>query len=175
MTPAQEWLSGNVGGYAALDPKDRQAIYDFALLWSLFEACVLECEASVPTIESKIGLAGDIQGIDLTPFEEALVYFRDRYFEVSNPGPRFESLWPGTKKAGRERVAAVFGDVNSGPSDKLIALLIIVYRLRNNLFHGEKWANSFVDQHGNFTHAGTVLMRTMEMCRARGLTVGAYG
>jgi hypothetical protein len=56
-------------------------------------------------------------------------------------------------------------------SEKLTALFIIVYRLRNNLFHGSKWAYSFKGQLENFTHAGTVLMRAIELFRAKGLTL----
>ncbi len=48
-------------------------------------------------------------------------------------------------------------------------MIIIVYRLRNNLFHGEKWSYYFKDQLGNFTHASTILMRTVELFAAKGL------
>jgi len=41
------------------------------------------------------------------------------------------------------------------------ALLIVVYRLRNNLFHGEKWAYEMKDQRSNFEQANEVLMKAM--------------
>ena len=42
----------------------------------------------------------------------------------------------------------------------LSALLIIVYRLRNNLFHGEKWASGIRKQ--PFRHANDVLMAVVD-------------
>ena len=44
----------------------------------------------------------------------------------------------------------------------MLALLMIVWRLRNNLFHGAKWAYGLRDQRENFTHANSVLMRLLE-------------
>ena len=54
-------------------------------------------------------------------------------------------------------------------AETILALLIIVYRLRNNLFHGEKWNYYFKDQLGNFTHASAILMRTVELFAVKGL------
>ncbi|MET4218881.1 hypothetical protein ABIB00_004102 [Bradyrhizobium sp. LB14.3] len=34
--------------------------------------------------------------------------------------------------------------------------------MRNNLFHGAKWAYGLRDQRENFTHANNVLMRLLE-------------
>tara|TARA_B100000614_G_scaffold111617_1_gene100153 strand:- start:1007 stop:1162 length:156 start_codon:yes stop_codon:yes gene_type:complete len=44
----------------------------------------------------------------------------------------------------------------------LLTVLIIVWRFRNNLFHGEKWAYQLQGQLSNFTHANAVLMRLLE-------------
>lgn len=45
----------------------------------------------------------------------------------------------------------------------LSAILIIVLRLRNNLFHGEKWTHGIRDQLRNFQIANQVLMAVMDM------------
>jgi hypothetical protein len=39
---------------------------------------------------------------------------------------------------------------------------MIVLRLRNNLFHGAKWAYGIADQRENFQHANAALMRLLE-------------
>jgi hypothetical protein len=44
----------------------------------------------------------------------------------------------------------------------MLAFLMIVGRLRNDLFHGKKWAYELRDQRENFTHANGVLMRILE-------------
>jgi hypothetical protein len=49
-------------------------------------------------------------------------------------------------------------DGNNDPRDQLPIVLMIVWRFRNNLFHGEKWAYQLQDQLSNFTHANAVLM-----------------
>jgi hypothetical protein len=41
-------------------------------------------------------------------------------------------------------------------SEVAAALLIIVYRLRNNLFHGVKWAYEIQGQLENFNHGNAV-------------------
>ena len=45
------------------------------------------------------------------------------------------------------------------------ALLLIVHRLRNNLFHGPKWSYGIADQRANFDNANLVLMATIDMYR----------
>jgi len=45
------------------------------------------------------------------------------------------------------------------------ALMIIVYRLRNNLFHGNKWSDGIHDQRANFQNANQILMVLMDMHR----------
>ena len=45
-------------------------------------------------------------------------------------------------------------------------LLIVVYRLRNNLFHGLKWAYAIRGQHANFGNANTALARALELGNA---------
>jgi hypothetical protein len=59
-------------------------------------------------------------------------------------------------------VQAVIEGANDDPRDRMLALLMIVWRLRNNLFHGAKWAYQLRDQRENFTQANSVLMRMLE-------------
>ena len=44
----------------------------------------------------------------------------------------------------------------------MLTLLMIVWRFRNNLFHGAKWAYQLRDQRENFTQANSILMRMLE-------------
>lgn len=48
-------------------------------------------------------------------------------------------------------------------ADVAAVLLIIVYRFRNHLLHGLKWAYEIRGQFENFTHANAVLMRAIEL------------
>lgn len=51
------------------------------------------------------------------------------------------------------------------PAAVLTALLLIVHRLRNNLFHGPKWSYGIADRRANFDNANLVLMAAMDMHR----------
>lgn len=51
---------------------------------------------------------------------------------------------------------------NNDPRDRLLTVLMIVWRFRNNLFNGEKWAYPLQDQLANFTPANAILMRLLE-------------
>lgn len=42
--------------------------------------------------------------------------------------------------------------------EKLIVCLLIVFRYRNNLFHGNKWTYRLEGQHQNFEHATQLLL-----------------
>lgn len=167
----QEWLKNQAAGYASLTAEERQAIYDFSLLWSLFEAWVLSNNANIPQIRQRVAEAANIgAGIEAAAFQDCLSYFADRYFIDGRFNHRFEHLrFKNQQNSGRaEAEAALNGTQTSGP-EILIGLLAIVYRLRNNLFHGEKWTYSFRDQQDNFTHACLVMLRTIELFDQKGL------
>ena len=52
---------------------------------------------------------------------------------------------------------------NADVAEVAAALLIIVYRFRNNLLHGVKWAYEIRGQFENFRHANAVLMQAIEL------------
>lgn len=170
MSPAQEWLIANAYGYADLTPPEVAAINEFCLLWSFFEEWVLENDANIAAIKRKVAEAANRDGgIDLVPFDEPIAFFTSRYFEGGKLTQNFEGLRFQGKNGGRSEVEAVLDGNDKGAGEILIALLIIVYRLRNNLLHGEKWSYRFKDQFGNFTNANIVLMRAMDVFRSKGL------
>ena len=57
----------------------------------------------------------------------------------------------------------VLSSATQDPDKVLKALLIIVFRLRNNFLHGEKWDYGFQGQLANFRHANDVLMFALDM------------
>lgn len=168
MSSVQEWLNANAVGYAELEPKEREAISDFCLLWSLFEEWVLENEGCIPMIKAKVAAAANHDGgLDFSSFGVPFAFFKDRYFNDAGFNARFQALRFRGKNSGKNEVeAALSGDAES-ELDILLALLIIVYRLRNNLLHGEKWSYNLRDQFGNFTNANLVLMHSIDWFQSR--------
>jgi hypothetical protein len=47
-------------------------------------------------------------------------------------------------------------------ANRIAAVLIIVFRYRNNLFHGVKWQYKLEGQLGNFSAANDALMKVLE-------------
>lgn len=161
MTNAIEWLSERVLGFRELSQQERDAIMHFALLWSLFEAKALNANASASTILSLVQKWQEQGRLNVAAFVPSLVYFRDRYYTNGIATANFNGLNL-RKNDNPALVEAVLSGANADPADSVLSLLIVVYRLRNNLFHGLKWAYELRDQLGNFTHANMALMRALE-------------
>ncbi|MFN3170696.1 MAG: hypothetical protein ACE37E_08385 [Hyphomicrobiales bacterium] len=155
-----DWLNVRAAGFSNLDENERLAIYHFALLWSFFEGKMLATHGSPDAIRQVVGRIDATKCLDLLRLDEPLAHFRNRYWQDGRLTPLFDGLNMAAKQvtdvepvlAGHEEPAAV-----------LTALLLIVHRLRNNLFHGPKWSSGITDQRANFENSNLVLMAAMDM------------
>jgi len=163
-----EWLQRTVPGFNDLTDEERAAIRDFSLLWSLFEGTVLGARANAGRIVAMVNGLRDAGGLDLGPFGGAIDHFRGRYYDGRNFTPSFEHLHF-RDGDNRPLVEAFVSGRENDASRILSGLLIIAYRLRNNLFHGIKWAYGIRDQLHNFQHANDCLMATIDMALAAGM------
>lgn len=154
-------LEEKIPGYAALPMADRDAIITFTFLWSLFEAQLMQTKANASRIAEAVDQwdADGTLGAEL--YIDELTYFRNRYFQNGDFTFRFEKLNLRKSDMPDLIMAGVSGDADT-PRDRVLTVLLIVWRLRNNLFHGAKWAYALQGQLDNFTHANAVLMRTLE-------------
>jgi hypothetical protein len=157
-----DFLRTLVPGYAQLSDEERSAIANFSLLWSAMEGRMLQSNAN-PGSLAESAKALNAQGLlRYDRFEKSLGYFRDRYFQGGAFNDRFEHLlW--RKNDLRPLVEAVLSGKDDDIEHVVLALLMIAYRLRNNLFHGVKWAYGIQGQQPNFEHASDVLMRILEL------------
>jgi hypothetical protein len=157
-----EWLSAKAAGFDALSAPERDAILHFALLWSFFEARVLHTHASAESIARAAKQWGADGRLDAAMFKEVLLYFRGRYYRDGAFTEHFADLGfkPRDKRA---LVEAVLKGENANLGDTAAALLIVIYRLRNNLFHGVKWAYGIRGQQDNFENANALLMSALEL------------
>lgn len=101
----------------------------------------------------------------MAAYAECLAYFRNRYFQSGDFTPHY---WQLNLRA-NDNVALVQqvlrGD-NNDPADCISVALIVIYRFRNNLFHGQKWEYGLAGQLANFTHANNVLMSAYDQLPA---------
>jgi hypothetical protein len=156
-----EWLAKRAPGFVDLLAEERHAILEFAFLWSLFEAKVMDEHARADRIRHKVDAWAEAGMLHADQFDRELSYFRDRYFANGELTHHFRFLnlrnsdYP-------ELVQAVVESKNVDPRDRMLALLMIIWRLRNNLFHGAKWSYGMHGQSENFKHANSVLMRLLD-------------
>jgi len=136
-------------GYEHLSKEERKAISDFALVWSLFEAQLLDENGSSKKILEKCKDWSANEGIDEITIDKHLSYFQNRYIENNETNNKFEHLHF-RKNDFPDLVKETLKGNTNDASSKLACCLIIILRFRNNYFHGIKWAYQFKDQQENF-------------------------
>jgi hypothetical protein len=157
-----DFLRQFVPGYAELGDAERIAISNFTLLWSAVEGRVLKTNASPTSLLALASLLAQQGRLSERPFEDSVAFFRDRYFRDGEFTYRFAQL----SFRARDRqalVEAVLCGREAELEHVVGALLLITYRLRNNLFHGVKWAYGIQGQQENFEHASAVLMNVLQL------------
>ncbi|VBB16165.1 hypothetical protein [Burkholderia stabilis] len=154
-----------VPGYSDLDDEERAAISNFTLLWSAMEGLVLDRSANPTSLLAAVRVFAERGQLRPDLFEASLAYFRDRYFQEDKFTYHFENLLF-RRLDRRPLVEAVLSGQDDDLEHIVGALLLITYRLRNNLFHGEKWAYGIRGQQANFLHASDVLMCIIKFYRA---------
>lgn len=156
----KQWLNDRAPGFVHLSHEERQAIADFALLWSLFEARIMDTRATpakIVELTEAWAAAGDI---DEQTFGEALACFRDRYRRDGVFTEAFQLLR--FDRGGREDLVRRVLEGEGSVAEQAACVLSIILRYRNNLFHGEKWRYRLAGQRDNFDHANRALMIALE-------------
>ncbi|MBY6059763.1 hypothetical protein [Leisingera daeponensis] len=131
----------------------------FSTVWSLFEFRATNTNAnqdSIVAFARKCAPSHD----QIREFQPAFDYFRARYIEGHRTNHKFASLVSGNSQLAKPIEDALLERESSGTA-KLTGLLLIAYCLRNNLFHGTKWAWGLGDQYENLAYATLVLTETL--------------
>lgn len=167
MTEIIDWLRAKAHGFNRLSNAEVNAISGFSLLWSLFEARILNTDGSTRAICDVVDVWQNAGTLDAQFLDPELAYFRQRYFANGAFTDHFDHLRLQNNNQ-EALVRAVIDGSNNDPRDHVVTVLIIVYRYRNNLFHGVKWQYKLADQLGNFTIANAVLMKVLDEYGALG-------
>lgn len=157
-----EWINAHLGTEAALDQEKIDSILHFALIWNLFEGRCCDQSASVSNFEKVTERLSNMGQLQINDFDEAFRYFKGRYIQNGNTNQVFDSLFF-RRNDRKEFVENVLMEDDPKVEDVVLALLIIIYRLRNNLFHGVKELYTLGKQTDNFTNANLVLRRILEL------------
>jgi hypothetical protein len=153
-------LQSNVENFDTTDAKVLLEISNFNWLWPIFESKCCNGNACKTSIVKFCSEYADQYKID--DFDTELGYFRDRYrSENAEATGHLDKLLSHHGQNLKESILAGLCE-QAEPDSKMKALVLIVYRLRNNLFHGTKGGLGFTDQLDNFVHANRVLIEIIK-------------
>ncbi len=161
-----QWLEENVEFFHELTQEERSAPMHFSLLWSYFEAEALGTTASAEAIERWICNLSNQNRLNAEAFNLSLSYFKNRYFACGQFTDNFQTL--NLRSNDKEYlVKDVISGQNTDPTNCVVAIFIIIYRFRNNYFHGTKWTSHLKEQLANFTTANHCIMNIINMSKLR--------
>lgn len=157
MTDIQEWLSNNIESMTTFTNEMYLSISDFSVMWAMFEGTQLKNLASDEPVVDELEKISQRVSNRISDINYALEYWSKRYIDSKGkPTDKFVKL--GFKHAPHsELVIGVLKGEEKEPQQVINALLLIVYRLRNNLFHGEKDMTKINGQVDNLTVGALVL------------------
>lgn len=159
-----EWLKGKY--FSNYTEQEINSVKNFALFWNIFESSMCNKEAGVLSIEKAVIKLFKRDLLRLEDFNEYLCYFQDRYIEKDEPNENFIGL--NFKSRGNEVHAKIIvtkvlkGELQDN-NNIVQALLFIIYRFRNNLFHGEKDIRNLKLQEENFKIANRLLAKIIDL------------
>lgn len=160
MRKITSWINEKYS--VSLRDKDYSVLTEFLLLWNLFEAKLFANNFSIDQAEQFIGT--NIDRFNLVSCNRIFNYFKNRYTNTdlnTITYPTFEKLNFRTRD--REVfVQNVLMSNTSFPKDEMLASIIIIYRYRNNLFHGLKDVTQINYQTDNFVNANAFLKMYIE-------------
>ena len=161
----KEWLSNFHPEFKDLSEEEISAILYFTLLGGLFEARAFnENGATAPALQVRLLAWGDSGLLRVANFEGQLAYFKERYFRDGEPTRHYAGL-NFRPRDNEGLVRRVLGGGDATDVEKVVAVFLVIWRFRNNLFHGAKWQYFLEGQLRNFQEACLVLMRALEIER----------
>jgi len=160
MSNVIQWISETIINEDSdrIEANDIDEIRDFALLWNLFEALCCDKFAKMQKINSLIDSKIDL--FEETKYQNIFDYFYNRY---KNDTTKFNALK--LRNGDKELVRKVLDNTYIDKNNKLKFIMAIIYRYRNNLFHGEKNMRYIRLQKENFEKTNKFLMYFIETCK----------
>ncbi|MBE2993756.1 hypothetical protein IFR23_17295 [Sphingomonas sp. CFBP 13603] len=170
MLAPNSWLRDYGPGYRHLSRSERRAVSDFVMLWSVYEAQVLACNATAQRMMDAVERwhANGLIETDARA-DESWSHFVERLRNGKELSHRFDGLRLSNQVAREFVENAVLAEPAPHRLVRHKALALIIHRIRNNLLHGEKWSYGLQDQELNFRHSSHVLMLWMDMHRSQPL------
>ena len=160
-TRAIIWLSKTSRAFGNLPREEKEEIIDFALLWSFFEGTKLDQHGSIAAIRTYVETLSQ-QQVDTLSLDHFITYFQNRYTENDGFSYRYQHLHLDESRNPEEVNRMLLREANDS-RENLVGCLGVIYRYRNNFFHGVKWEYDLEEQHSNFVNANTLLLKLLEL------------
>lgn len=153
-----DWINRKY--HTHLNEANLVEVKNFALVWNIFEGRICNCSFDIGQIERKL----KNRTINLADFQPYITYFKDRYTTNGSMDNCFDGLYfrSGDQRDFVKKVLLELEE-NITLTEYVLAITIIVYRLRNNLFHGIKEMHSIDNQRDNFNNANQFLMKLIDI------------
>jgi hypothetical protein len=104
--------------------------------------------------------------MEQTIVDSVFTYFKDRYFPNGVMDEKFQTFKFGRNENNgriyKEFIQNKLCDSTPSIKDKIQSILYIAFRLRNNLYHGEKDVSTLYDQNENFKQINLFLMEVID-------------
>lgn len=136
---AAKWIAQHTYDGVEISKEAKAIISSFALMWNLFEIALCDKFANVDKLVRLVErlepatVDTDVQ----EAIRECVHYWRTRYFGGGQVGVSLDGLHFRDRDR-RDVVETVLQQQESSLEQELLACLLIIHRLRNNLFHGLK-------------------------------------
>ena len=150
----QNWLSYKLENTRLDDGDTYTAIADFCVMWAVFEGTELADADSA--VDELFNVARRLVK-DNIDFSDELAFWSDRYIEEGKTNKSFDKLGF-THEPHIKLVSDVLLRNQTDVLKVAHAILLIVYRLRNNLFHGNKDITQIHNQVTNLNMASKALI-----------------
>lgn len=161
MIDPTEWICSKESTYSALSTNEKKVIGEFFLIWSYFEAQALNCYANTSSFSSLARTLLASKKISDIGLNELVTYFQSRYLTDSKCNDKYYALEL-AKSGNPAEVDDMLLIKSSDQKTKLIGCLFIIYRFRNNLFHGPKWRYTLSEQEDNMTEACQFMIKIID-------------
>jgi len=157
MISTKDWISRNIRDGDKINSETYHSIADFCVMWALFEGTELHGIAIAVDELGNVSkrVADNIDDIDIF-----LEFWVNRYISEGTTNHKFEQLNI-NHQPHKDLVSQVLLGTEKNREKVTHALLLIVYRLRNNLFHGVKDITKINGQASNLTKASLLLKNVL--------------
>jgi hypothetical protein len=151
-----------------------ERIKNFVFLWNIFETFACNKNAEINSIKNIVEIIDSYERISLETYSEYVNYFSNRYYNPNGDkthnieGLCFRPESKNDLQAKNEVISVLTGE-QIEPKESLKALLIIIYRFRNNLFHGNKQIVHIDTQIDNFICANNILITVLTIMKRNNL------